>query len=483
VMAAMETFPGSCMGTDQVMNMFSVGGDCELECPYLRFDKDMYLMEGDRDAALHGKAYIMHGSFVDHEVVISFDSEFFGMSEEEAWATAPSQRWVLETGYECLHKAGWSKTKLLGERIGFFIGDSGSEWMHLYKRPDRYWQTCDASAITVCRLSHIMGMTGPNVSVDTACSASLVALNCGAHMMRRWTNDGPDGQPLAYYSQDVDLKYTLNCGILVMVSPMAWIGECAATMLSYRGRCFTYDSSADGFIRGEGCCSTFIQCADDFHLEETENRLAMLMGSCVNQDGRSASLTAPHGPSQQDCIRGSLREAGLLPKEVVIAECHGTGTALGDPIEVGAIRGAMINKRDTPIMHASAKSHVGHEEANAGVCGFIKCVLMCNNGVCTPNPHLRALNAHLDVNGYPTLFVSELSCTGYHAMNVGVSSFGFGGTNSRADIWAGVTKGPYKNGFRTYLSPEETASWIGKIIQNQGSDNELEGFVGAENPH
>merc|ERR1712107_218691 len=120
--------------------------------------------------------------------------------------------------------------------------------------------------------------------------------------------------------------------------------------------------------------------------------MASVLSSCVNQDGRSASLTAPHGPSQQECIRGSLRESALKPMEVCIGECHGTGTALGDPIEVGAVRGVMIGKRDKPLQHTTAKAHVGHEEANAGVCGFLKCVLMLHHNSCFPNPHLRVLN-------------------------------------------------------------------------------------------
>merc|ERR1719336_3074239 len=132
------------------------------------------------------------------------------------------------------------------------------------------------------------------------------------------------------------------------------------------------------------------------------------MGTCSNQDGKSASLTAPHGPSQSACVRQCIREAGLQPEDLLVGECHGTGTSLGDPIEVGAIRTVMINHRDDPYTHCTAKAHVGHEEANAGVCGFIKIVLMLNATCITPNPHIVRLNAHLDTNSYPILFNSEL---------------------------------------------------------------------------
>merc|ERR1711988_818646 len=163
-----------------------------------------------------------------------------------------------------------------------------------------------------------------------------------------------------------------------MLMPGGWIGECASTMLSYRGRCFTFDNSADGFIRGEGCCCAFLQSKHDEHLKHAERTLAKLIGACVNQDGRSASMTAPHGPSQQEVIRNSMREGGLSAGIITIAECHGTGTALGDPIEVGALRGVMKAGRTYPFMKTSAKTNIGHLEAAAGVAGLIKCIVMLN---------------------------------------------------------------------------------------------------------
>ncbi|CAE7448881.1 ppsA [Symbiodinium sp. KB8] len=211
------------------------------------------------------------------------------------------------------------------------------------------------------------------------------------------------------------LKYAVCMGVLVMLHPAGWIGECAATMLSYKGRAFTFDVGADGFIRGEGCCGVHLAAENDAERAAGERSLAIVMGSCANQDGRSASLTAPHGPSQQMCIRASLAEARLSPGEVQIGECHGTGTALGDPIEIGAMKSVQMGKRsDNPLLHASAKSNVGHEEANAGTCGFIKVVMLLNGGVSTPNPHLTTLNPHLDVSAYPVMFTNA-PWTGFSA--------------------------------------------------------------------
>jgi len=217
---------------------------------------------------------------------------------------------------------------------------------------------------------------------------------------------------------------------------------CAASMLTHMGRCFTFDQSADGFVRGEGTGAMYYKVSQG----EDFSKLAMLCGTCMNQDGRSASLTAPHGPSQQECIRHSLREAGILALDIQIQELHGTGTALGDPIEVGALRATMMTvkgvTRDHPLVKTSSKSNIGHTEMCAGICGIMKCVLMGVKCCAAPNIHLRLLNPHIDANGYPVYFSPEMcdqgKGTGYH----GVSSFGFGGSNARGDIWARALSGP-----------------------------------------
>lgn len=154
-------------------------------------------------------------------------------------------------------------------------------------------------------------------------------------------------------------------------------------------------------------------------------------------------MTAPHGPSQQECIRASLKEANVTPADIRVAELHGTGTALGDPIEVGALRGVM-KVRDLPILKTSAKSNLAHGEANAGMAGLVKCVLMLNRGTVAPNVHFYSLNPHLDLNGYPCQISGELLELGSTSGYAGVSSFGFGGTNARADVWGKAQMGQRK---------------------------------------
>merc|ERR1719247_38241 len=174
-----------------------------------------------------------------------------------------------------------------------------------------------------------------------------------------------------------------------------------------------------------------------------EDVIGCMIGACSNQDGRSASMTAPNGPSQQECIRGSMKEAGLDANDVTCAECHGTGTALGDPIEVGALKGVMRN-RVVPLAETSAKAHIGHLEACAGMAGMLKCLAMCQASAGTPSPHLAALNPNLDISGYPTIFCTDIVEYGTNSGISGVSSFGWGGANGRADIWSPCRRGANK---------------------------------------
>jgi len=152
-------------------------------------------------------------------------------------------------------------------------------------------------------------------------------------------------------------------------------------------------------------------------------------------------MTAPHVPSQQSVIKESMREGGLSPKQITIAECHGTGTALGDPIEVGALRGVLGTSRVAPILKTSAKTNIGHLEAAAGIAGLIKCICMLNYASGAPNCHLLTLNPHLDVAGFPVYFQTEAMDFGANSGLTGVSSFGFGGTNARADVWGHAQHG------------------------------------------
>mmetsp|Transcript_113621 Transcript_113621/g.321737 ORF Transcript_113621/g.321737 Transcript_113621/m.321737 type:complete len:820 (+) Transcript_113621:65-2524(+) len=471
MMSGTERFVGNVENCNMALCMFSRGTDCESMVPYLRFDKDLYYMEDREMAPLYGKAYHMHGSFVSHNVLIGFDNKFFDIAEEEATEMSPSHRWVLETGYEVLQKGGWTKADIKGKRIGTFIGDSSSEWNIIRFDQNLYTATVNLGSVTVGRLAYCLGMTGPCISVDTACSASLVGANAAAHLMR----PAIGSEPKAHC--DVDLEHAVCMGILVMLAPFQWIGECAGNQNSLRGRCFTFDESADGYSRSEGCCAAYMRPVKGGDMGVHERSLAVLLGTCVHQDGKAARFGAPNGPAQQQMIRTCMREAGLREEESMLGECHGTGTLLGDPIEVGSMRSVMLGKRTTPIIHCTSKAHTGHTEANAGTCGLLKIMLMANASFATANPHIRALNPHIDLKGYPVNFANEIIFTNSTQNIMGVSSFSAFGTNARCDLWADAEKGMFKHGTRTLISKEEAYQWIEKVTNNVGTENEFDGFI------
>jgi polyketide synthase-associated protein len=462
VMSCMERFPINCYGADMVWAMFVAGSDGLTPWPQSRWETEPYYM-ADRNAPQYGKSYINHGSFANDESFVSFNNKLFGFTDYEAERMSVQQRWVLETGYETLHKAGYTTESISGQPIMFTIGDSGETWRLITSTvfgPLATTYSDDEQSVTSSRLSYVLGLRGPVLHCDTGCSASMIGINAACHMMRGGTHNDTQS-----------VSSTLSMGILAMQTVSGWIGECAMTMLSYRGRCFTFDKSADGFIRGEGCSGVNIQARNGFDDESLEQggRLAVVYGTAANQDGKSASLTAPSGPAQGQCIRISLRQAQLEPKEVDFGELHGTGTALGDPIEVGANKNLFSAGRqpDRPHRLITAKAHLGHLEACAGVCGFVKTTLMLIHACTSPNPHLVSLNPHLDISGYPVLLGTELNDLGKEGNFGGISSFGFGGANTRGDLWAKQMKGARKDGAKALLDVSQACEWIKTVLRRQ----------------
>mmetsp|Transcript_69852 Transcript_69852/g.227274 ORF Transcript_69852/g.227274 Transcript_69852/m.227274 type:complete len:1200 (-) Transcript_69852:64-3663(-) len=467
IMSLSTRFPGECWSASQYWLMFASGTDTITRWPYARWDYEPYYEEGT-DSNQTGKSYTCHGGFVSEEQITQLDNEFFGISASEARSMVPGQKMSLEVGYSCLVGAGFNKETLRGRRIGSWFGDVGPDWGSFQTLwgifcPDVCHTTLGtsmSSASTSARLSHIFDLKGPVSSYDTACSASLVAMNAAHLLMFNGEND--DGEALV-------------AGVNTLLGPGSFIGNCMATMLSHMGRCFTFNRAADGYQRGEGCGAIFVKMFAGDQKEE-EKRVCALIGTATNQDGRSASLTAPNGPAQQAVIRKSMGFAGINPNTVSIAECHGTGTALGDPIEVGALQAVMHN-RVFPICKTSAKSNISHLEAGAGIAGLTKCIMMINMATAPPNCHFNVINAHLTVEGYPVIFDTECINTGFSSLYCGVSSFGFGGTNSRADVYGFASKG-HKAAIKVELprlSPPRVIP-IGQRVFISGSWSNFETF-------
>jgi hypothetical protein len=276
---------------------------------------------------------------------------------------------------------------------------------------------CNAYAIIANRFSFVYNMKGPNFVCDTACSASLVATHLAKFLLLERVYD--------------PLEFHLAVGTHWCGSPGPFIGCSQAQMTSPDGRCFTFDASANGYLRGEGTSGLLMQYGNF-----PKEREAIWRSSMSGQDGRSASLTAPNGPAQEQCILKAVKEAKMISPESTAWECHGTGTSLGDPIEVGAIRKTQIKTtRYTPLVIGSAKSNTGHLEGGAAMAGIVKCVLTVSRTRAMPTLHCRRLNPHLEATAFTAYFSVECSAFPAQSGHCQVSSFGFGGTNGHAVIW------------------------------------------------
>nr|AQS99181.1 type I polyketide synthase [Gambierdiscus excentricus] len=420
--------------------MLAFACDGGILIPHTRWDHDLYY-EANPDA-LSGKAYARHFGMLDLQALTLFNNTFFGISDTDASCIDPPARVLLEAGYDCLFRAGWTSRKLRGVTMGMCFGTAESEfagmsnqgWLAGFKEQTRRELL---PAMTSARLQFTFGIRGPCQSAETACSSALSATCVMHHWMRPKM---PEHRLARTMSQQVPYGLAGGCNAAFNAGTM--IGFCGAHMLSIQGRCFTFDQSGDGFLRAEGIGAMHYKTS----YSEDHARLSMLVASQMNQDGRSASLTAPHGPSQQECIRYCLREAGITPLDVQVQELHGTGTALGDPIETGSLRATMMvyegEVREHPIIKTSSKSNFGHTELNAGMCGIMKCCLLGVFCACTPNCHIRLLNPHVDVNSYPVLFSTEIVDQSKDTAYCGVSSFGWSGCNARGDMYSRCLSGP-----------------------------------------
>jgi amino acid adenylation domain-containing protein len=350
-----------------------------------------------------------------------FDPQFFGISPREAEQVDPQQRLLLEVCYEALESAGRAPDRLAGSRTGVFVGISSNEYSRIAHAGgiDPYSTTGNAASIAANRISYQFDLRGPSWAVDTACSSSLVAVHQAVQSLR---------------SGECDLA--LAGGVSILFTPDWTVAFQKAGMLADDGRCKTFDSRADGYVRGEGCGAVVLKRLADA-VADGDSILAIVRGSCVNQDGRSNGLTAPNGPSQQAVIRGALEDAGVTAEVISYVEAHGTGTSLGDPIELNSLREALACERtpgapEQACWVGSVKTNVGHLEAAAGICGLIKVVLALENEEIPAHLHLKQLNPLISLEGSPLAIPSKRQPWRRSARPrvAGLSSFGFGGTNA-----------------------------------------------------
>jgi polyketide synthase-associated protein len=387
------------------------GADGMLEIPMSRYDMEAYAdWRVDRQFALdQGKMYCRHQGHL--EGIEMFDAQFFSVSTAVARGMDVEQRLTLETSWVAMADYGYDrkKTSQQSAHIGVFVGISGSDWNWVPVEGGS--PECGGSeAVIAGRVTFALNLKGPAQIINTACSASLVSMHSSKlHMCFK-------------YDQ---LETSISTGISINVTPHVFMGNCQTGSLSFVGRSWSFDHTADGFGRSEGTSSGLWKLT-----KFGPTTYGMLAGSQINHDGRSASLTAPNGPAQERAIKAVLAEVKIEPPEVDAFECHGTGTSLGDPIEVGSFR-RLYNKkpRYTAVLATTSKTNLGHTEGGAGIAGFFKCILMLMYNDIAPNIHLRELNPHLEMDGFPCWFISEACLMTADRGFAGVSSFGVSGTN------------------------------------------------------
>ncbi|WP_405159587.1 polyketide synthase Pks13 [Nocardia sp. NBC_01499] len=373
------------------------------------------------------------GGYLDQDVVKGFDAEFFAMSPLEVERVDPQQRLMMELTWEALEHARIPASELKGQPVGMFVGSSTSDFMlisalglgaeqgpNVPASAQAYGIMGSSSGIIANRISYFFDFRGPSVTVDTACSSTIVAVHQAVRALR-----------------EGDADVALAGGVNMILAPMATLGFDMGGGVAKNGRIKAFSSDADGMVRSEGAGLFVLKRLADAE-RDGDRIMAVIKGSAVNNDGRSNGLLAPNPEAQADVLRRAYRDAGIVPSTVDYIEAHGTGTPLGDPIEADALAKVVGRGRDEdkPALLGSAKTNFGHLESGAGVASLAKVLMGLQHNVIPPNinyagpnPYIPWDQSHLKVVVEPTEF-PRYSGTA----TVGISGFGFGGTNAHVVV-------------------------------------------------
>lgn len=394
-------------GLGALRAVFSAGTNLAAPVPRSRWDHDEYYdPENSKGIGIYAK----HAACIGLPQAV--DAAFFGLEEEEALNMDPMQRSCLSEGFRAVRDSKLTRQSLRNSSCGVYVGSMNFD--HAMSEAGLY----DGGNVNLLasRLSHVLGLRGPSLFLDTGCSASLVAADIAASHLRRGR-----------------ASVALALGVNHLLSPLMFHGRCAINLLSRVGHSAPFNATADGYVVGEGCGAIV--------LRHGRRHGAIYRGSQVMQDGRSAQLTAPSGPAQQELLRETWQRSGVSSWELAASECQANGSLLGDPIEMGAID-KVHQPRQDPFLLMSGKCNKGHGEGVAGMTTLLKILFFIQDQHAAPQIHFNRLNPHIDAGRVPMLFCGESFAlhNGLDGLEGSTkacgSSFGFGGVNAHVVLEA-----------------------------------------------
>src|SRR5215212_5188199 len=415
IVGASCRFPGAA-GLDAFWRLLISGTDAVTEVDEARWSTRFYYHPNRSEP---GKSYTWSAGLLSD--IDLFEPAFFGISPREAAQMDPQQRLMLELVWHAAEDAGIPTAKLAGTATGVYIGASSTDYRDLRlgdpASADSYFMTGGTLSIVANRVSYVYDLRGPSLTIDTACSSSIVALHQACEAIRAER-----------------IGSAIVGGVNLLLAPYPFIGFSRASMLSQRGRCFAFDERADGYVRGEGGAAIILKPLRQA-LADGDRIRGVIAGTGINSDGRTIGMSLPSEAAQASLMRSVYDEAGVAPDDLAFFEMHGTGTPAGDPIEAASVGQALGQRRQAPLPIGSVKSNIGHLEPASGMAGLLKAVLALEHGTVPPSLHCEAPNPKIpfDALNLTLLRSAQPIAAGKCA---GVNSFGFGGTNGHAVLTA-----------------------------------------------